>query len=144
MLLVIPDQRHPSRLTAARKCQCPSAQRDRHPVLLIGPAVPDSRASIVDHADRLHRPLADRVGAALRVIRVVAAYLRRRPTLGRRGDRDVSLATGTIDDDVEREQVDTVAPVFGDHGVDPLRGYSTVAIPAVAARFVARSRMRYS
>ena len=63
----------------------------RQPALLIGPAVPDpvplSSTTLVACTDRAARQQGCAAGR-----RLVAACLRWRPTLGRRGDRDVGLA----------------------------------------------------
>ena len=89
----------------------------RQPVLLIGPAVPDavplSSTTLVACIDR-----SQDSGAALRVIESwQRAFGGGRPWVVE------VIATsawpaGTIDEDVEREQVDAVAAVLGDHGVD--------------------------
>ena len=88
-----------------------------HPVLLIGPAVPDtvqlSSTTLVACIDR-----SQDSGAALRVIDSWQG------TFG--GGRPwvvEVIATsawpaGTIDENVEREQVDAVAAVLADHGID--------------------------
>ncbi len=89
----------------------------RQPVLLIGPAVPDpvplSSTTLVACIDR-----SQDSGAALRVIESwQRAFGGGRPWVVE------VIATsawpaGTIDEAVEREQVDAVAAVLGDHGID--------------------------
>ena len=89
----------------------------RQPVLLLGPAVPDavplSSTTLVACIDR-----SQDNGALLRVIE----SWQRAFGGGRPWVVEVIAASawpaGTIDEGVEREQVDAVAAVLGDHGVD--------------------------